>query len=420
MMTNSFIARLTLTILAGLTFGLTAHVFGQVDSLAVNPQRLTNGDRRPKTVTLSASLPAGASIHIAVDFRPSLDSSSTQFIQTYEVRDNDDRDSDRRAGSIRTTLTRSFDNIGIYHIRLAESRSVLTVVHEPGRTWWSWVDDLFGAAGGGERAGDAPIDDSVTVRLNDRPVLSSIWVARVPAPRRDIKSADLSLKVRAAVTPSWSHDATLLACGAWRQNRWKIAAYRFGGAGEMTEKWQWTSPSATADFADFSPVWAPNGRNVAFIRRTGDNETDIWLLYLDVQGMPTREARLTNLSGVRQLIAWDDALGLLFELEREAAGTTRVREIWSMIVRPDQQQVAGVASPRPARYSYLRGNVAGRNSVIFDEQATSPPLTAITEKRTGNSETILLTGGECRYWWPAVSRNGQWLALESDCPAPGR
>lgn len=413
-MFDSFIRRTLLASVTGLLLGAGIHVHAQVSRLAVSPTHLANGDGRPKSVTLTAALPPGGSIHISVDFRSSVGNSASQYIQSYEVRDNDGRDGDQRPGAIRTTLTRNFNDVGFYHVRVAESRTVLTVVHEPARSWLSsFVGQLFGASGDGTRAGEQ-IDDSVTARLDARPVLSSVWVAPVPPAGREIKAADLGVKVTGAVTPGWSHNGALLACGVLRQNRWQIATYALGADGVATEKWLWPSTDSTGDF---SPVWSPDGRNVAFVRRAPDNKTDIWLLYLNAQGVPVREMRLTNLGGVRQLIAWDSAPGLLFEVE-SGAGGTQLREVWSMEVKPDQQQPAGATHPRPDPYRLLRGHVAARNSVIMDEQDTAPPLSAIIEKRRGAADAILLTGGTCTYKWPAVSRNSRWLALESDCPMP--
>lgn len=413
-MFGSLIRRARLAALACILFGAGTHVEAQVSQLAASPMRLVNGDGRSKNVTLTAALPSGGSIHVAVDFRPSVSSSATQYIPTYEVRDNDGRDGDQRGGIIRTALTRSFDDVGIYHIRVAEWRTVLTVVHEPARSWMSsLVDQLFGATGDAQRS-SGDVDDSVATRLDDRPVLSSVWVARIPAAGQELNTADLGLKVRAAATPAWSRDGAQLACAVWRQNRWRIAAYDFNAAGTMTEKWLWPSADSAGDF---SPAWSPDERNVAFIRRAPDNKTDIWLLYLDAQGKPLREARLTNLGTVRQLSGWDAALGLVFEVENVAGGGKRVREIWSMTISPDQQQPAGATVSRPAPYKLLRGRVAGRESIIFDVQSNSAPRTEIREKRAGRVDTILLIGGECSYWWPAVSSNSRWLALESDCPA---
>ena len=200
----------------------------------------------------------------------------------------------------------------------------------------------------------------------------------------------------------------------WKQNRWQIAAYSLGAAGATTEKRIWPSTDSTGDF---SPVWSPDGRNVAFVRRAPDNKTDIWLLYLNAQGAPLREARLTTLGTIRQLIAWDSVLSLLFEVAGDAGGVP-VREIWSLEVKADKQQPAGAAFSRPDPYRFVRGRVASRNSVIVDEQDTAPPLSTIVEKKAGNTDEILLTGGKCTYRWPAVSNDGKWLALESDCPMP--
>lgn len=413
-MFDSFIRRALLAAVTALLPGVGAHVNAQVSRLAVSPKNLVNGDGRPKSVALSAELPPGGSIRISVDFRSGVGSSATQFIPTYEVRDNDERDTDRRGGALRTTLTRSFNDVGIYHVRVAESRTVLTVVHEPARSsWFSFIERLLGATGDGERSGDQA-DDSITARLDSRPVLSSIWVAPLPPTGREIRATDLAVKVTRAVTPAWSRDGALLACGAWRQDRWQIAAYVLGAAGVPTEKWRWPSTDSNGDF---SPVWSPDGGNVAFVRRAPDSKTDIWLLYLDAQGSPTREARLTTLGTVRQLIAWDATMGLLFEVVGVAGGA-QVREIWSMKVDASRQQPAGDTFPRPDPYRFFRGRVANRNSVIVDEHDTAPPLSTVVEKRAGNADVILLTGGMCTYRWPAVSRDGKWLALESDCPAP--
>lgn len=412
-MMGSFIRRSLLAALACMLSGAGTHVKAQVSQLTVSPARLVNGDGKPKNVTLTAALPSSASIHVAVDFRPSVGSSATQYIQSYEVRDNDGRDGDQRGGVIRTTLTRSFSDVGIYHIRVAEWRTVMTVVHEPAPSWWSsLVDQLFGASGDGTRSSEE-VDDSVAARLDARPVLSSIRVARVPVAGHEIETVDLAVKIQAAVTPAWSRISTLLACAAWRQNRWRIAAYDFSAAGAVSEKWVWPSADSAGDF---SPAWSPDERNVAFVRRASDNKTDIWLLYLDAQGKPVREARLTNLSNVRQLIAWDSKLGLFFEVESVVGTGARVREIWSMPVSPDGQQPAGAAVSRPDPYRFLRGRLAGRDSVILDVQSDSPPRSEIKEKRAGRADSTLLIGGECTYWWPAVSGNGKWLALESDCP----
>lgn len=391
-----------------------------VSRISLSPVRLVNGDGRSKQVTLAADLTDGDTIHIRVDYRAALNSSTVAFISSYAVRDGGSEDRDQRAGKIRVVLRRSFEQIGIYHVKIEEAGTTSTIVHEPAPSYWSrFVDLLLGASGDGTRSENIP---SVTTRLDDRPGSTSIWTAPVPAADREIEDGDLKLGIRQAMMPSWSSSGDAIICSAWRQGKWVIAAYTIAPSGEMMERWQWSSANSTGDF---SPAWSPDGRAIAFVRRTPARNTDVWILRLDAQRRPVSEVPVTTLNNVQQVIAWDASLGILFETVRNAGDQQQpIREVWSLEVRPDQLNRdnrraptfdTARAVPRPSPYRQVRGRVASRNSLILDEQDVVPRTTVTEMTEDGRVRTILI-GADCSYKWISISRDGNRLALDSDCP----
>lgn len=418
---NRSIRIAAVAMLATLSFApLTdSHGQTQVTQISASPLRLASGDGKPKAVSISVQLSRGDSIHVWVEFRRNLNSAAGTFIGSYEISDNGNEDRDPAGGSIKTTLPRRFDDPGIYHVRLAESRTSVTIVHEPAPSWWSgFVDRLLGAAGGGTRA---PQEKLITARLDVRPVDASIWTTPVPGPGHEIEDANLFPAVHSAMMPAWSPASNLLACSSWYQGAWVIAAYAYRPGAELPIKWRWPGTNSSGDF---SPVWSPDGRHVAFVRRTPEKKTDIWLLFLDAQQRPRREVRLTSAGNIQQIVRWEPRLGILFETFRELGDSTVAREVWSMTWTSQHPERVGEIIARPQPYRNIRGWVPNRGSLIFAVADAVPPRSTIKEMAADGTDRILLldrilpNGGSCIYTWPAVSPNGRILALDSDCPDP--
>lgn len=383
----------------------------KVRSASVTPDRFINGDGSSKNVTLTVELNSGKSINISVSFRSDINSPTSTFINNHQILDNGDNDNDGRSGIIRTVLPKQFDSVGIYHVRITGMGGALAVVHEPKETWLgAFIKVLLGAARGGTRDGEG----SVIARLDEKPITNSILVREVPKIYEEVDNSSLKLKIKSAMMPSWSSDSKKIVCTAWRSEKWLIAGYDYKINGELTENWKW-NPASSNSTGDFSPVWSPDGQNVAFIRRLPDNKTDIWLLHFDNQQRPLHEVRLTNIGTIHQLIKWDPDFGILFESINRESDSSMTREVWSLEARRERSQPAGNTVARTQSHKLLRGWVGARRSLIYDNQNSAPPLSVIREIASDGSERSLFIGANCAYRWISVSNDGALMALDSNC-----
>src|SRR5215211_2663409 len=107
---------------------LTPQVRAQ--SVVITPDRLREGDGKPREVTLEATVAPGMRLTISVSYSSGPNAGSTVFIPKFSVQDNSSEDKNPQAGKIRLVLPKPFDKTGVYLIEVEEPRSMLTVVHE--------------------------------------------------------------------------------------------------------------------------------------------------------------------------------------------------------------------------------------------------------------------------------------------------
>lgn len=379
----------------------------QTQSVVIMPDRLREGDGKTRDITLSARVAEGARVNIAVSYSADPASSPVDFIPKFAVQDNGQGDRDAQSGNVRVVLPKAFNQLGVYTIVV--EGNTFKLVHERNNSSFlrQLAERLIAAAGGGQRnlmERHSAVERIIEVNKTSGQDKLAIWTAPLPPVGETIKRQSLTLRISSAVMPAWSPKGDDLACSAWRNEKWVIAAYSIKQDGDGVELWQW-NPNKDKS-SDFSPAWSPNGDAIAFVRLNTDLQSDIWILELDKNLRPRKEVKVTSFGNVQAVIGWDKDLGLLFETK---SGT---RQMWAM--KPG----AANSSPTPLSdgYSSVRGSAPLRQTLIYAKENESPPPNSVIHEMNSSNDWPLLTGDFCWYRWPTVSRDEKWLALESDCP----
>jgi len=390
----------------------------QAQSIFIRPDRLREGDGKTRNVTLEASVVPGARLSITVSYSSDPASPTVSFIPKFVVQDNASEDRNPQDGKIRLVLPKTFDKTGVYIIEVEETRSIFRLVHEANTSSYlrQFVDWLVGAAGSGERGSEpksAAERIEETIRINGQSNVA-IWTAPMPMVGRQIGERSLRLRIRSAVMPAWASNGNYIACSAWRNGRWLIAAYTINRTGEATQLWQWSPHNDQA--SDFSPAWSPNGDAVAFARLNQDQRSDIWILELDRNHRPKREVKTTDLGNVQAVLGWDKDLGILFETKREIPGPSSSREVWATKTTIDGTNRDVQHIPLSDAYNMLRGSAPLRRTLIYAQENDGPPTSVVYEMNSSGKRWPLLVGDFCSHKWPTVSHDERWLAFEFYCP----
>ena len=401
---------MTRLLLAACVVLITLTGNAQVQSVKIMPNHLREGDGQTRNIIIEARVADGARVNISVSYSADRTSAAVDFIPRFVIQDNGPEDRDSQKGNIRLVLPRAFDQVGTYTI-VVEGQT-FKVVHERNNSSYlrQLAEWLIGGAGGGERSGlesKTALERIVDTSKTSRQDKFAIWTAPLPSVGESIKSGSLTVKINAAVMPAWSPKGNDLACSAWRNGRWVIAAYTIKPDGDGIELWQWNQQKDKS--SDFSPAWSPNGDAIAFVRLNEDQKSDIFILELDKNLRPGTEMKVSNVGNVHAVLGWDKDLGVLFETK------TDTRQMWA--VKPS----TGAAKSSPTRvaeaYGLVRGVAPLRQTLIYAEDNNSPPpLTVIHEVESPKKDSTLLTGDRCSYRWPSISHDEKWIALESDCP----
>jgi len=379
----------------------------QTYSVVIRPNRLREGDGKTRNITVEARVAEGARVNISVSFSADPSSASLDFIPKFVVQDNGPDDRDTQSGNIRVVLAKAFNQLGVYTI-VVEGKT-FKLVHERNNSSYlqQFAEWLIGGAGDGQRSlmeGHSAIERITRLdkknKEQDKPAIST---APLPPVGEMIKPESLTVRVHSAVMPAWSPKGNDLACSAWRNGKWVIAAYTIKQDGDGVELWQW-NPNKD-ESSDFSPAWSPNGDAIAFVRLKADGQSDIWILELYKDLRPRKEVKVTSFGNVQAVFGWDKDLGLFFETK---SGT---RQVWAM--KPG----AANSSPTPLSdsYSSVRGSAPLRQTLIYAEEQKSPPPISVIYERNSSKEWSLLVGESCWYRWPSISSDEKLLALESEC-----
>ncbi len=389
--------------------------YGQ--TVSIRPDQLRQGDGKTRNITLEASVPPGTVLHISAQYNATSNAQSTNFIPRFAVQDNARGDRNPQEGKIRVVLPRAFDGLGIYLVKVDETGALLQLVHAAdNRSYFQrFADLLMNAAGGGERGtrrGTAIARLEEMERLEEQG-RTAIWTAPMPTPGQAIDGNAPRLRINSAMMPAWSNKGDHIACSARHHERWVIAAYEFNQAGELTERWKWASTSVVG--SDFSPVWSPDGQSIAFVRQTGDQKSDIWVLNLNKTGRPKSEVRVTKLNSVQEVFGWDKDMGIVFEVKKELEDASKVSQVWALKITGSQHATVVAQSPLPDPYRLLRGSAPRRQTLISNVGNDGPPVSVIYETKASGERWTLLIGDVCSYEWPTVSPDGRWLAFDSDC-----
>ena len=383
-------------------------------SVVIRPDRLREGDEKTRNVTLEASVAPGASLSVAVSYRSDPAAAGSSFIPKFSVQDNTSEDRDPQDGKIRLVLPRAFDRTGVYLIEIDDRREVLSLVHEPNNTSYfrQFADWLVKAAGGGERGLDpvSALERIEELTRNKGQDNVAVWIAPMPAAGQEIEPKSLKLNIRSALMPSWSRYQNHLACSAWQNGKWRIAAYAINQARVANQLWQWNSPGPGG--SDFSPAWSPNGDGVVFVRLDNEQKSDIWILELDRKRRPTKEIRVTTIGNVQAILGWDKDVGIVFETKSPIDGHSSIRQVWALKPAVPTTQV----TPLSDGYSVIRGGAPKRGTLIYTVEKNSPPFSLLYEMNSSGSSRLLLVGETCTHRWPTVSSDERWLAFDSDCP----
>jgi WD40-like Beta Propeller Repeat len=401
--------RLTRLFVAACVVLITLTGNAQVQSVKISPNRLREGDGKTRNILIEAAVAEGALVNISVSYSADPQSAPVDFTPKFVVQDNGPEDRDSQKGNIRLLLPRAFDQLGVYTI-VVEGQT-FKVVHERNNSSYlrQFAEWLVSGAGDGERRGkgrsalERILDASKTSRQDN----FAIWTAPLPPVGESIKKGSLTVKINAAVMPAWSPKGNDLACSAWRNGRWVIAAYTIKPDGDGIESWQWNQQKDKS--SDFSPAWSPNGDAIAFVRLNEDQKSDIWILELDKNLRPAREMKATSFGNVHAVLGWDKDLGLLFETK------TGTRQIWAL--KPATGTAKASPTPLSDDYGFVSAGAPLRQTVIYAEENDSPPpVSVIHEVNSSKKDWTLLTGDRCSYRWPSISHDEKWIALESDCP----
>ena len=382
-------------------------LMGNANAQVVRPDRLREGDRKTRNVTVEASVSAGTRVTISVTYSADPASAAVDFIPRFEVQDNGPEDRDPQAGNVRLVLPKAFEQIGAYTIVI--QGKPLKFVHERNDSSYvrQFVDWLVGAAGGGQRATGPKsaaerIDEAIKTSRQGK---LAIWTAPLPPVGEQIKPDSLNARIGSALMPAWSPKGNELACSAWRNEKWIIAAYKIEQTGDGIELWQWNPGKDKS--SDFSPAWSPNGDAIAFVRLNEDRHSDIWILELDKNLRPKKETKFTSFGNVQAVVGWDKDLGLLFETK---SGT---RQLWALKATTG---AANAPTPLSDFYDSFKGSAPLRKTLIYVDENNSPPPNSTIYEVDSSGKKFLLSGDFCFYRWPSVSRDEKLLALESDCP----
>jgi len=397
---------LTLLIVASCIALIMLTSEAQSQSVLIRPDRLREGDGKTRDITLEAQVANGARVSISVSYSADPASSLVDFIPKFLVQDNGGEDRDSQGGKIRLVLPKAFNQLGVYTIVV--DGKPLKLVHERNNSSYfrQVAEWLIAAAGGGQRTGlesKSALERIIEIiKTSDQEKLA-IWTAPLPTVGEPIKPQSLTVKINSAVMPAWAPKGNDLACSAWRNGKWVIAAFSIKQEGAEVELWQW-SPNKDQS-SDFSPAWSPNGDAIAFVRLTGDRQSDIWILELDKNLRPRKEVKATSFGNVQAVLGWDKDLGLLFETK---SGT---RQMWAM-----KPSANSSATPLSDSYNSVRGSARLRQTLIYARENESPPPFSEIHEMNSSNDWILFNGDFCWYRWPSVSRDEKWIALESDCP----
>jgi hypothetical protein len=385
-----------------------------VASISVRPNHLVENDGRTRNITLEAEVSPGEVLRLSVDFASNSNADTESFIQSFIVQDNGPKDSNAEPSKIRLILPKPFDRVGIYYIRVDEAGTSIEIVHQTDNrsTIKRFADWLIGSAGSGQRSGDA--SESASDRLDERPGATGVWTALMPQDDKAIDEKMLQLRFPSAMMPAWAPAGENLICSIWDRDKWILAAYKMNQNGQFSEQWKHSIQSIQG--SDGSAAYAPEGNAVAFLRKSADGKSDIWILRLARDGHPESESKVTNLGRVLEILGWDKDLGILFEVEKRLADTSRVTQLWSMKVTTGKQLSFGRQSPLPSPYRLLRGSAPQRQTIIDAIQNQSQPVSVVYEMKANGERHSLLTGNDCSYRRPTLSSSGKWLAFDSDCP----
>lgn len=385
----------------------------EAQTVVIQPDRLREGDGKTRVVSVEVKVTPGARLSIAVSYRSDPAAPGSSFISKFSVQDNASEDKNPDEGKIRLLLPKAFDKIGVYVIEIDDPRLVLHVVHEPNNASYfrQFVDWLVTAAGGGERRGgrESALERILELNKNEVQDKIAIFTVTMPAAGQEIDRKLLKLNIASALMPSWSTKGNYLACSAWRNGNWIVAAYGINRDGVATQLWQWKSPMRGV--SDFSPAWSPNGDGVAFVRLDQEQKSNIWVLEFDSNHRPKKEVKVTTIGNVQGILGWDKELGILFETRPSIEGYGSFRQPWALKPTVPNAQV----TPLTGEYSEFRGGAPLRRSVFYIDEKESSPMSTFYEV-TSHGQVRILREADCSHRWLAVSSDERWLAFDSDCP----
>ena len=233
----------------------------------------------------------------------------------------------------------------------------------------------------------------------------------MPGLGQQIDRKSLRVKITSAVMPAWSPKGNYLACSAWRNGKWIIAAYKISPTGEAKQLWQWSRPNNNS--SDFSPAWSPDGHALVFVRQHQDQTSDIWMLELNRNYRPKKEVKITDTGIVQGVLGWDKDMGVLFETKQAIQGSPSERQVWASKTTKDEKRAEARQIPLSDAYNLFRGGAPRRQTLVFSQGG--PPLSVLYEMNSVGKRWTLLVGEVCSFNWPNVSQDGRWLAFDSDC-----
>ena len=381
-------------------------------SVRILPDRLREGDGLTRNITVEAKVDPGTQLSIAVNYSSDPSATPASFIPKFSVQDNSNEDRSPQDGKISLILPRPFDRTGVYIIEIDEPKTRLTkkVVYEPNNSSYvrQFVDWLVSAAGGGERRDghDSALERIKELTTNKDQDKVAVWTAPMPEAGQDI--GQKSPKIQSALMPSWSRNGNYLACAAWRNGKWLLAAYAINRAGVATQLWQWNSP--IPGVSDFSPAWSPKGDGVVFVRLDRDQKSDIWVLEFDRNRRPKKEIRVTTIGNVHAILGWDKDLGILFETKTTIDGYPSLRHVWALKPTVPNAQIVPLAD----EFNLIQGVAPLRRSVFYIEEKVAP-MSTVFEVNSNGKRPILIEES-CSHRWLTVSSDERWIAFDSDCP----
>jgi len=393
---------------------LTVQVHAQ--SIVISPDRLREGDGKPRDITLDANVAPGTRLTISVSYSSGPAAPATDFIPKFTVQDNSRDDKNPQDGKIRLVLPKAFEKIGVYLVEVEEPRTIWRLVYEANnssylRPFVEWLAAEAGSKRGSERKSARERIEELT--KTETQEMLAIWMAPLPQLGAEINPESRNLTIRAAVMPSWSRSGNRITCSVWRNGKWAITTFTINRMGAATQLWQWNS--RVDQIADFSPAWSPFEDAIAFVRLTPDQKSDIWILELDRNQLPKREVKFTDIGNVQAVLGWDKDLGLVFETKADVGGQSSWRQTWATRVGPE---TGAKIQPNPLSDAYkkITGTAPVRRTAIYAEEKDSWPMSALYEINSSGKRWPLLIGERCSYRWPTISADEKWLAFDFDCP----